>query len=281
MLTPTVQKRNIRLQTIRGILTVVTGRGTCRVKVAYSDESGTGSKKNEPIIVVTAVLFNMDSQWEPVEEQMFELCYRIPKRLLHENREFKGKVLYRAIRKNDPEAAETLRKILAIVVRNKLTIFYGPVDRVGFEDHRDLIKVTDREYEMTAHDRAFSDCIEQVDASMHLHHPNEKVLWIADRGSYERQMKSELLSFQRYEKSELDVTRPEFYDRPLHIVETVYFGDSKETFGLQLADVCCSTITLHSLETWYGWRPCAGPFYEQIRKNVVRDGTQPAFRKDR
>jgi hypothetical protein len=37
--------------------------GDERVFVAYSDESGVGSIKKEPITVVTAVMMNIDTQW--------------------------------------------------------------------------------------------------------------------------------------------------------------------------------------------------------------------------
>lgn len=39
------------------------------VQVVYSDESGIGDKK-QSIAVVTAIILNMDSQWEPIERDL-------------------------------------------------------------------------------------------------------------------------------------------------------------------------------------------------------------------
>ncbi len=77
--------------------------------VAYSDESGVGSIKKEPITVVTAVVMNVDTQWEGVESDLWKARFGTPKGLL-EKRALKGKYLYRAIRKGDPEAIATLEK---------------------------------------------------------------------------------------------------------------------------------------------------------------------------
>jgi hypothetical protein len=39
-----------------------------KVRVVFSDDSGRGSNRAEPLTVVTAVLFDMDVQWQPFWE---------------------------------------------------------------------------------------------------------------------------------------------------------------------------------------------------------------------
>jgi hypothetical protein len=53
------------------------------LRVVYSDESGTGDNKKQPITVVTAIVLNMDSQWAPIERDLSEVKLdHIPTKLL-------------------------------------------------------------------------------------------------------------------------------------------------------------------------------------------------------
>jgi hypothetical protein len=61
------------------------------------------------------------------------------------------------------------------------------------------------------------------------------------------------------------------------IVDTVYFGNAEHSIALQLADVCCSTVTLHLLEKFYKWTPVVAPFYELIRPQIVTGDIVPTF----
>jgi hypothetical protein len=52
------------------------------VHVVYSDESGMGDESDEPIVVVTAIMLNMDSQWAPTSMALSAVVHHIPKGLL-------------------------------------------------------------------------------------------------------------------------------------------------------------------------------------------------------
>jgi Protein of unknown function (DUF3800) len=65
---------------------------------------------------------------------------------------------------------------------------------------------------------------------------------------------------------------PDFDHHPLHVVDTIYFGDSHESLALQLADVCCATISQH-----LSGNPDAEPFYSLIRSQIVTDDTFVEF----
>src|SRR5271156_1808141 len=104
------------------------------VKVVYSYESGLGSIEEEPVTVVTALMFNLDSQWEPVEHDLFWLQNNTPnKRLLRNGYELHGKRLLSAVRRHSGEAALVLGSALKIPVKHLVPIFYGAGDRAGFE----------------------------------------------------------------------------------------------------------------------------------------------------
>jgi hypothetical protein len=259
--------------------------GNKTVRVVYSDESGVGSKKDEPITVVTAVLMNMDKCWPAVESELRKIATETPKNLLYEERELKGSLLYSAAGKNIPEAPkarEILARVLAITINESIPVFYGAVDRVGYDAHASAHRVqgADPEKEGKAHDRAFDACAALVDRFASGF--DEHVLWIADRSdpTRERTTKVALSWMQSLKAHGWDPITYQFikpnYDH-VRIADVIYFGHSHESLALQLADVCCRTITLHLLEKFYGWRPIVGPFYEMIRVGLMND-TEPEYR---
>jgi hypothetical protein len=82
------------LDRIRGTLIAEVGGVTLRV--VYSDEG-----ESSPLVVITALIMNMDEHWSNVESNLRKIKSETPKSLLHEGEEFKGSLLYQAIRKRD------------------------------------------------------------------------------------------------------------------------------------------------------------------------------------
>jgi Protein of unknown function (DUF3800) len=216
------------------------------VLVVYSDESGMGSKKDEPITVITAIVLDMDRQWEPVSTAFETIKAATPKRLLDKGREIKGKLLYSAVRKRIPEANKSLTELLKIIVAHRIPVFYSAIDRKGFENYREIIKITEREKTMTAYDKAFEDCLALIDDSIRTF-TNEAVLWITDGSDREREDATKtLLAHHRFRET-ADVLLGRYTvlkGGRTTIADTIYFGHSHESAALQLADVCCSTICL-------------------------------------
>ncbi len=303
MLTPTTEKRNIDQgnQRYRGTATGLVGAK--KLKVAYSDESGCGSIESEPISVVAACIMNLDKCWPAVESEMAKIGADCPPTLLYapfgpDNpvRELKGSLFYSAARKNIPEATQArdiLSRILAITVNERIPIYYGAVDRQGWGN---LIKTQPavptikdrpedakrRSTEPTAADRAFDACAALVDnfaSSI-----DEHVLWIADHSDPKRELTTKVglpwlrsLKGTGHDPITYKYVRPN-YDR-VRIADAIYFGHSHESLILQLADVCCSTITNHLLEQFYDWRPIVEPFYEIIRGGgALMNDTEPEYR---
>lgn len=255
------------------------------LKVVYSDESGLGSIEEEPVTVVTALMFNLDSQWEPVEHDLFWLQNDTPnKKLLRNGYELHGKRLLSAVRRHSEEASSVLGSALKIPVKHLVPIFYGAVDRVGFEADRSKKPEDElgyREKRLTPYDVAFDACLRRVDSYVHTAFPKERILWIAEHSGYEKSLQSGHLWARATEKvtidgEEMDMVRSA---ESSHLVDVLYFGNSEESRALQLADVCCSAITRTLLERHYGILPAiAEPFYKIIQVQIVNDGTPPLFK---
>ncbi len=240
-------------------------QGASVVRVVYSDESGTGNLKDEPITVVAAIMLNLDSQWESVDASLAQLPSR---------REFKGKGLYKDLRKNRhvTEADKILRLFLSIPVNHHIPIFFGAVDRASFaRNKKGLLGVGSLASSHTVLDSAFEHCFDQVDSYALSAFPRERVLWIADHNE-----PSEGDIRQRHHWFNIGVAvdvpglmglRPAKETHQPRIVDTLYFGHSKHSRLLQLADICCSTIMLHLRK-----QLIAEPYYALIRRRVVHDG---------
>jgi Protein of unknown function (DUF3800) len=230
------------------------------VRVVYSDESGLfGPMEKQPVTVVTAILLNMDSHWMPVHDDLVAVVRATPKRLLADG-ELKGAELLKGVRKQVPGAAETLAAVLRTTVANLVPIFYGAVDRAGCK--RKSQRIFTREIgggTATPYERAFEACLERVLTYMHASCRKEKVLWIADHGHNEAEAKARLREARMANR---------ILDRPSLVADTIYFGHSHESLALQLADVCCSTVTQMLLETYYGRHTLGKPFYEIIRNQL-------------
>jgi Protein of unknown function (DUF3800) len=239
--------------------------GASFVRVVYSDESGTGNLKDEPITVVAAIMLNLDSQWESINADLAQLPSR---------REFKGRSLYKDLRKNRHaiEADEMLRLLLSIPLDHHIPIFFGAVDRASFaRNKKGMLGVGSLASSHTALDSAFEHCFDQVDSYALSAFPRERVLWIADHNE-PKETDIRLRHSWFNIGVAVDVPgmmglRPAKETHQPRIVDTLYFGHSKQSRLLQLADVCCSTIMLHLRK-----EQLAEPYYALIRRRVVHDG---------
>jgi hypothetical protein len=269
--------------------------GNTVVRVVYSDESGVGSIKEEPLTVVTAIVLNADNQWEPVEAALRLAEVGMPPKLLHK-RQMKGSVLYSAVRKGVPAASNVLKGILSIPAREGIGIFYGAVDRAGI---RSLHSASKSGSPLAEYQAAFADCLDRVDTAAKIFAAGERVLWIADRSDKEREPatrsshsfhklftevrprakpKAAAVVTERGLAGLMDALSVETTGQKSSIVDTVYFGNAEHSIALQLADVCCSTVTRHLLEKFYQRSPIVEPFYELIRPQIMTSDVVPLFR---
>jgi hypothetical protein len=273
-----------RRGTIFGIIPAE-GRPTV-VRVVYSDESGVGNRKNEPVTVVTGIVINIDKEWRRVEKKLLAIYESTPNDLLEKKKGgyvLKGRILYSAFKNKVPGAEKTLRKTLEIPSKCGISIFYGAIDRETFEENYPARKLSPRERELisapTDYDLAFQQCLRKLD-KIARSFAGEKVLWIAERSDPQREPSTRMIHRIHGITVEnmIDFTRPDWQlvrDDPMTVVDTIYFGDPTESIALQLADVCCSTVTRFLLEKHYGWKALATPLYDELIRDSVTDATAP------
>jgi hypothetical protein len=256
------------------------------VRVVYSDESGTSSVQTEPITVIAAIMLNIDSQWDDLDKYLNSIAPSPSfefkgSRLLHDCASDKTHIADRAI--------HLLSALMLAPRRYLVPIFYGAVHREGYRKANAHWMFNVKEQSINeAQDHAFYECLERVDTYVHTLLPDEKVLWIADGPNpRQRPMKSGLSFFQALKQVGVNIEQipyardylPEERERePVylsHVIDTLYFGDSKESRALQLADVCCSIITQHLLGN-----PLATRYYRIIQTQIVNHGTAPSYVAD-
>jgi Protein of unknown function (DUF3800) len=245
------------------------------VRVVYSDETGLGGSE-EPITVATAIMLNMDSQWDPLEAAIEESLLKAMSAERAKRYEIKGKNLFYDVRKKRLKSEQLLIDLLLIAEQHKIPIAFAAVDRAGYEQifHNSDLK---RIYGL-----AFYEHARHIDDYTHFEITKEKLLWIADKSKAELRLKEGLADFRAMrlvdmEKVLADIggsglaqtvgTAARNFPEPhiAHLADTIYFGDSKESRALQLADVYSSTITRALNGDALGRK-----FYPLIRPQIIR-----------
>jgi hypothetical protein len=106
---------------------------------------------------------------------------------------------------------------------------------------------------------AFYACALRVENLIKTYNPNERILWIADHAHAAEAMKGFLSVFR---------SRPLLPNLPIskleQIIDTIYFGNSKESRPLQLADACGYIIRRHAMK-----KANALPFYRMIEPMLI------------
>jgi len=266
------------------------------LRVVYSVESGVGSIEKEPITVVAAIVINMDRDWDAIEHDLNFVRIHAPDTVLEPKRVLKGKKFYSLLRKNADleqqirgvpspkagqiakeavEARQCLHKVFEVLIKYRIPIVYGAVDRKGFAEwqKRRQSRLSEED-KTTAYDIAFSECLVRLDSAAWTF-TNERLLWIADRSDKQREpaTKSALELYRSGVVTSIakQLGKPEDISR-ISVADTIYFGHSSESVALQLADVCCSTVTNYLLEQFYERTYSATPEYWIIRRQIMNDG---------
>ncbi len=233
------------------------GKAPTVVRLIYSDETGVGSEADDPLTVVAAVLIHADEQWGPIETAIRALETDLVPPRRHGRYEFKASRLFRRRRVGDN--GEILRRFLAIIREHELPVSYGAVPRASIgpsvrslftrlSDDAAAAATAAQELPRNvllglAQNLAFVMCATVVDEVFSANFPNERGLWIADENRVTTAMKASMREYQNFVASGLDFPLKTF----AHIVDTVYFGKSHESRGLQLADACNFVIKQHLL----------------------------------
>ncbi len=236
--------------------------------LAFSDESGCGDLQVEPILVVAAFVINPDTAWNDVTCDMASAVKDWVQKERQRNFEFKARELFSHLDRPGNKAMVTA---LAKIPANRyLTVYYGAVHRQGFIDRASKLLVggsyphklkPDDWLELTQA-LAFSLCATRLEAAFRQFLPEEKVLWIADNVKAANSMATCLRRYQGTPLiSGMEGTQLE------HIADTIFFGDSKTSGMLQLADFFNYVIS-----GWLMKKPKVLPYFELMKHQTTWPG---------
>jgi hypothetical protein len=233
-------------------------------------------------------MLNVDSQWHPLLESIENTLRAILGVEDISKYEIKARNLYHRIRRGDPTAKALMSALMKIPSQHLVPVFYGAVDRAGYiyfmreifsrsvYRERAEERMEDVRPPMDTFGQAFAQCIGRVDSFVHAIFPAEQILWIHDKGRYDDGAKFQLGNVRALGASEIGShfreVLDDYYLERSHVVDTIYFGDSRESRALQLADACCSTITRQLRGD-----PDADPYYELLKPQIANDGSRPEY----
>lgn len=196
----------------------------------YLDEAG--SSEQEPIHVIAAIALQ-DNKWLGVETAVEGIVEQYvpeedrPKFEFHASDLFQGHGYFedweRKVR------IEVLEALLKVITDHGLSVVYGAV-------HKARLHAQYR-YPADHHSLAFLLCAERIERWFVRTCPNETGMLIADETKAKAEIKK---SLKQYRKSGIPLGIRD--ERLEHIIDTIHFADSHESFGIQLADFCSYVI---------------------------------------
>ena len=225
------------------------------MRIVYSDEAGVGDGAVEPITVVAAIVVHADSQAEPIEHAVDQILLDLIPPEERETFEFKANKLFARRDKGNNE--QRLRRLLGLIDTFELPIAHGAAHRVNVKQDRLEKQIPWDEH--IPQNIAFMLAATGVETLMREWHPSEKALWIADETRARVLMKPSLKTYQQ--RALLPTEKATQFS---HIMDTVYFGDSKESRFIQLADVCSFFLKQHHMSNI-----SAEPYYQLIKEYLI------------
>ena len=194
------------------------------MRLVYIDESGVGDPNQEPFTVVAGVVINGDEQWKSFEADLLDVRKDFPE--LSEDTELKARDLFwgtDAFQRWGRENRVSLQKeVLGLIARHKLPIYAAFVERGFFNSlYPDL--------GIKPEDLALVMCLTGIETWFCGSAPGEVGTIIADKSQREAMFKD---SLRLYRKTKVMQTKAKFN----HLIEPILFADSKEAWGIQLAD---------------------------------------------
>jgi hypothetical protein len=242
--------------------------------LACLDDSGTKNAK-QPFQLITAVVIP-DSFFRDAEIlAATSIAVFIPQDKLPafwgQFKEFKGSDLFHGaghfLGIDDDVRFGIMKMLLGIVVSYKLPVIFGALNKKEWEERKSKSGDLFFYGAATPPDICFRVCLKGIGTFIEKNWPSEFALLIMD-DSTDRDLK-ELLRAAFYSYRErLNPTKdssptPQFHD-------DMYFGDSKYSLGIQLADLCGFIIAKH-LENDLA----IAPFYNILRDYIMYSRIEP------
>jgi Protein of unknown function (DUF3800) len=229
--------------------------------IAYIDDSGTGDK-DKPFQLMTAVVIP-DTAFRDIE--LFasgSLLAFIPDKVeefLARFEEFKAWELFNGYGPFDgidqTVRFNIIRFLLLVVKSGKFPVIYGAVNKAELR----------RQVYSSANpvDICFRVCINGINTFIEKKWPHSFALVIADESNKDK--KALRAAFYEY-RDRMKATHDPF--TVLH--DDMYFGDSKYSIGIQLADLCGYFVSKHLQGDAAG-----EGFYGMIKENIVYSSIEP------
>ncbi|HEY4839234.1 MAG TPA: DUF3800 domain-containing protein [Candidatus Acidoferrales bacterium] len=244
--------------------------------LAYLDDSGTGNKTS-PFQMMTAVII-ADLQFTILEILMSAAVEAIiPWEKMDSFEEFHafdlywGKGIFEGMEQE--KRFTVIKALLTVISKYSVPIVYGAVDKA---------KLAEQFYgSADPVDCCFRSCMSGIDQWLRQQptmNDNAYVLQLGllivddyQDGKLKNQLRN---SFRRFRKQLRPPTARfmsnEFEKGPWQLHDAMYFGNSKDSIGLQLADLCGYFIARHL----QGFAPSEG-FYDLIKDQIVFSKLEP------
>jgi len=218
------------------------------VRLIYFDEAGTGSIAREPITTVAAVIVHGDREMPLINARSRELRNLLPEQSRNDF-EFKADKMFRKIRKGGNESlyAKLATGFLEMMRELDLRIEALAIDRASFNERG-----------VVPQDFAFVSVAAGIAQWLHQLNPPEGALVIADPSRSQDRWQSVIESIRRsgLKISDGQSSRAQEIPPLDHLVETIYFGQSRASVGIQMADYANFFFKMHMMrraeaEPWY------------------------------
>jgi hypothetical protein len=233
--------------------------------LGYTDDSGRFDKKTQTYQVLSIVLVH-DKVSETVEHSIGH-CVQdvVPEDRLDKFEEFHAWELYGGYGVFDgvdqQKRFEAIKRLLSIISDFKIPVIYGGVN----------LSLLQQQYYPSANpiDIAFRMCIPRIEELMKGKQRNagsEFTLLIIDEMDKDKRSRLK----QTFRELRKPIRPPNWHPGTWYIHDDMYFGSSKDSLGIQLADLCSYFIAKH-LES----DSASSGFYDIFRDLIVCEEVGP------
>jgi hypothetical protein len=246
------------------------------VFLAYIDDSGTRDKRRKFQLMTSVII--PDGAFRSLEQfAAGSIAAYIPDdkadKFREQFREFKGFELFGGYGPFDGIGKDTRFKIiellLSMIRTHSFALIFGAVDKAEWEKQKSKSGEKFIYGASTVDDICFRACLKGVGEFVERNWPSTFALTIAD-DSTDKDIKNSMRSaFYSYRER----VKPEKWFTPVPFLhDDMYFGDSRYSIGIQLADLCGYIISRH-LEN--DSDPDIQRFYGIIERHVMYSRMEP------
>lgn len=234
------------------------------------DEAGSSADmERQPIITVAAIIVHGDLQTLPIEKDAGEIVTELVPERLRRQFEFHGKDLFpihgRYRNWNLAQRHEVFKRFLGLIPKHNLPVIHASLHQENFlrlyEQSKPVVVAPPAEEqaigprEHLPHGAAFLICASDIEVWFRTTAQFERGICIADDTKTKPFLKRNLKGLRIGIAS---APGPLVLQMD-HLIDTMYFGDSRESIFLQLADACAFVIKRMALK-----RDDTRDFYEII-----------------